>query len=58
MTQHWDHTRTCTCWVCHAGRHAGCKPRAHHLNTYRGRVWVDPALHEPKHWIGPGWGTE
>lgn len=26
MTQHWDLT-ACPCWVCVAGRAAGCRPR-------------------------------
>ena len=26
MTQHWD-MAACQCWVCMAGREAGCHPR-------------------------------
>ena len=26
MTQHWD-MAACQCWVCRAGRKAGCQPR-------------------------------
>jgi hypothetical protein len=57
QTQHWD-LAPCPCWVCRFARKAGCYPRPQYLNTYHGRVWVDPALHEPKKWAGAGWGTE
>jgi len=30
MTQHWD-MAACRCWVCQAGREAGCRPREEYL---------------------------
>ena len=30
MTMHWD-LAACPCWVCEAGRAAGCRPRDYHL---------------------------
>lgn len=31
MTQHWD-LKACECWVCKAGRDAGCRPRDQYLD--------------------------
>ena len=47
MTQHWDRP-ACTCWVCTAGRQAGCHARpeyqTHRHYSHHGRVWVDPQV--------------
>ena len=32
MTQHWD-LKSCECWVCHAGRKAGLRPKDIHLKN-------------------------
>ncbi len=42
ITQHWD-LKACNCWVCEAGREAGCRPREEHLK-WRGTFgYVDVA---------------
>jgi hypothetical protein len=33
MTQHWD-MAACRCWVCTAGRGAGCRPNIGHAEHY------------------------
>lgn len=42
MTQHWD-MEACGCWVCRAGREAGCRPRDGFLPRQLPlpTVWVD-----------------
>lgn len=61
MSQHWRPASEgfCPCWVCLEGRNAGCRARARYTdpaNTH-GRVWVDPAVCQPRTWHGAGWGT-
>lgn len=43
MTMHWD-IFACHCWVCEAGRKAGCRPRDQFLD-WRGKLgFVDTKL--------------
>ena len=35
VTAHWD-METCHCWVCNAGRAAGCAPRERRLDHRNG----------------------
>lgn len=39
MTQHWD-LAACRCWICEAGREAGCGPKNEYLHLSLARVKV------------------
>lgn len=40
LTQHWD-MAACRCWICEAGREAGCRPREQYLPRTEKLVTVE-----------------